>query len=39
MKLDGKNWKMAISNNEVKNNEKMEDSIVLQPYSCTVLYQ
>ncbi len=39
MKLDGKDWKMAISNNEVKNNEKIEDSIVLQPYSSTVLYQ
>ena len=39
MKLDSWNWKVSISSNQITNDQVIKDSIKLQPYSCTVLYQ
>lgn len=37
-KLENKNWSIAILNNQVATNQNLQNTLVLKPYSCTVLY-
>ena len=37
-KLENKNWSIAILNNHLATNQTLQNILILQPYSCTVLY-
>ena len=39
MKLDSKNWKPAILNNQIVIDQNPSGTLILKPYSCIVLYQ
>jgi len=39
MKLDSKNWKPVILNNEIVIDQTPSGTLILKPYSCVVLYE
>ena len=38
LKLDSKNWKIAVLNNQMGVDQNLSGTLILEPYSCTVLY-
>jgi len=36
--LEVKNWKLAVRNNRIASGEIIRDYIMLQPFSCNILY-
>ncbi len=38
-KLDNNNWKIAILNNQIVDDQKLSWGLIVKPYSCIVLYQ
>jgi len=37
--VEFKNWQVAILNNKTAGNEDVVNTLTLQPYSCSILYQ